>query len=258
LNKERNEIKFYRKNAIEIVHGNSSHSFPLHSHDCFCIGIVIDGKLNFKLNTEDLVLGKNEVYFVPPFTEHTISAIDNKPYSYQVICVPDMFTTIDHPLSFNTYVFDSRKGKVLLNELEIFKNSHNYQQLFDNMLEFIRANINPEKRLKKQRNTETVTPMAAYIQAQINEPFNLQNLCDFSHLTKYHLLRLFKEQMGVTPYQFYIQEKIRKTRQGLLEEQPAANIANDLEFSDQSHLCNTFKKHVGLTLKQFQKSYESE
>jgi AraC-like DNA-binding protein len=63
--------------------------------------------------------------------------------------------------------------------------------------------------------------------------------------------------MGVTPYQFYIQEKIKQIRKGLLKQQPISDLVFNFKFSDESHLCNTFKKHIGITPMQFKDSYKS-
>lgn len=55
-----------------------------------------------------------------------------------------------------------------------------------------------------------------------------------------------KSNMGVTPQQFYTQGKVKKVRQELLREQSPALIAYGLGFKDQSRLCRTFKKYVGV------------
>lgn len=260
MKKEENRIGFQRHHNIEIVRGNSSHSFPMHSHDCFCIGIVTGGQIRFKINGAEYLLAKNSVYFVPPHIEHTILAVDKKPYDYQVICVPDMFAAGEKAAEFQQYIFNTAAGKRLVNALESYNSTRDYQKLYDCATGFIQDNVNANAKNipLHQRNAEPVAAMVNYIRKHLDEPFSLQKLCDYTHLTKFHLLRLFKEQMGTAPYQFYIQAKVRKIKQGLLAAQPAAELAYDLKFTDQSHLCNTFKKHVGVTPKQFRKSYQKE
>lgn len=249
---------FYHNNNIEIVQGDSSHSFPMHSHNSFCIGVVTDGKIQFRLKKLKYVLVKNNVYFIPPFTEHAILSVDKKPYSYLVICMKSNFNARDGITEYYKYVFDERVGEWLLEKCRNLICTHDYHQLSCDMVQFINANTYIGNGFKQQRNIEFILPLVSYIHEHLDEPFSLQKLCDLAHLTKFHLLRVFKEKMGVAPYQFYIQEKMRKIRQGLLEEQPTVNLAYNLNFTDQSHLCNTFKKHVGLTPKQFQKSYKEE
>ncbi len=81
--------------------------------------------------------------------------------------------------------------------------------------------------------------------------FNIDSLSSDVCLSKYHLTRTFKERFGVTPYQYYISEKIKKIRQGLRSQLSLSDLTFDLGFSDQSHLCNTFKKHMGISPLQY-------
>ena len=100
-----------------------------------------------------------------------------------------------------------------------------------------------------------VADAKTYIEA--SRPFNIAALSKAVHISKYHLVRIFKEQVGITPYQFYIGSRIKKIRQGVRANVPLPDLAFDLNFSDQSHLCNTFKKHMGLSPTQYACSYRN-
>lgn len=256
MNERENQIRFYRENDIELVWGRSQHSFPMHSHDSFCIGIVTDGRIRFKLTTGEFVLGKNQVYVIPPFTEHTILPADYGPYSYCVICLDHQLQAANGLDLWTGMVFsDELIGQELLEACCCCGNTHSYRQLGMAIMKLIIEYTEPGSGPVKKQNKEYVKNAAFYIKEHIKEPFALQELCNYTHITKYHLSRVFKDQMGVTPYQYYIQERVRSIKRGLAEERTTLDIACDLSFSDQSHLCNTFKKHVGLSPKQYQKSY---
>ncbi|SHN72187.1 AraC family transcriptional regulator [Desulfovibrio litoralis] len=87
--------------------------------------------------------------------------------------------------------------------------------------------------------------------------YNLQLLAQANNLSKYHFIKKFKEKIGITPYQFILNEKIKKVRQGILSKQSLADLALELGFSDQSHLCNTFKKYMGISPLQFSTAYKA-
>ena len=95
----------------------------------------------------------------------------------------------------------------------------------------------------------------SYIENVTND-FDIDSLSRAVHISKYHLDRIFKEQIGITPYQFYINDRIKKIRQGLQTHLPLSDMVYDLNFSDQSHLCNIFKKHVGISPTQYARSYQ--
>ena len=76
-------------------------------------------------------------------------------------------------------------------------------------------------------------------------------MCRFVNVSKFHFIREFKNEVGITPYQFILNLKIKKIRQGVILQQPLSDLALDYGFSDQSHLCNTFKKYMGVSPLQF-------
>lgn len=102
--------------------------------------------------------------------------------------------------------------------------------------------------------SDTIISAKEYIE-KAPTGFNIEALSKVVHISKYHLERKFKEQIGTTPYQFYISKKIKKIRQGLQSQLSLSDLAFDLGFSDQSHLCNTFKKYMGITPLQYACSY---
>ena len=97
-------------------------------------------------------------------------------------------------------------------------------------------------------------PGHPYIQTDLYAHFSLDDLCADVSLSKYHLIRLVKNQCGMTPHQLYVQEKIRAVKSGILHADSASDLAYRYQFTDQSHLCHVFKKYVGLTPTQYQKS----
>jgi AraC-like DNA-binding protein len=107
----------------------------------------------------------------------------------------------------------------------------------------------------QKRLNDIIESAKAYIETTSPSEFNIDALSKAVHISKYHLDRMFKEQVGVTPYQFYINNRVKKIRQGLHDNFTLSDLVYDLNFTDQSHLCNTFKKHMGVTPMQYASSY---
>jgi len=64
--------------------------------------------------------------------------------------------------------------------------------------------------------------------------------------------RLFSEVEGITIEQFFILQKIEKTKELLIyDEQSLSQIAFNLGYSSTQHLSNQFKKITGMTPSQF-------
>jgi AraC-like DNA-binding protein len=69
-------------------------------------------------------------------------------------------------------------------------------------------------------------------------------------------VKVFKKEMGVTPNQYYIQVKMHLIKKEIMEYQKAVDLAMEYNFNDQSHLCNLFKKQMGISLLDYKKSFQ--
>jgi AraC family transcriptional regulator len=97
----------------------------------------------------------------------------------------------------------------------------------------------------------TLQQIIEYIHEHLHQDLKLVELSAIAQLSPYHFLRLFKQQMGITPHQYILQYRIRKARQLLLQgDLSLADIAIRTGFCDQSHLTRCFKRTVGMTPKQ--------
>ena len=65
-------------------------------------------------------------------------------------------------------------------------------------------------------------------------------------LSKYHFIRSFKAEVGLTPHQFQIQNRIRKAQRLIHEVDTITEVALTTGFCDQSHFIKQFEKQVGL------------
>ena len=106
-----------------------------------------------------------------------------------------------------------------------------------------------------KRFDSIISEAKTYIETSMSN-FCIDALSEAVHVSKYHLDRIFKKQIGITPYQFYMGDRIKKVRQGLQAHMSLSDIVFNLFFSDQSHLCNTFKKHMGISPMQYARSYQ--
>jgi AraC-like DNA-binding protein len=92
-----------------------------------------------------------------------------------------------------------------------------------------------------------------YIKSNLNEKININGLSDKACMSKATFYRLFKRELGISPNDFILAEKISKAKQ--LLSNPAAKVAAvsyELGFSDANYFIRTFKKLVGVTPGNYQ------
>lgn len=89
-------------------------------------------------------------------------------------------------------------------------------------------------------------------------PENKLSIEDMAHLvymSKYHMIRTFRMEIGLTPHQFQMQNRIRKAQHLLLDSKKSiTEVALGTGFCDQSHFIRQFEKMLGITPTEYRMS----
>lgn len=106
----------------------------------------------------------------------------------------------------------------------------------------------PKGRLNPYQLKQVVDFAHSYMQFNIG----LHEMAGLVHLSPYHFGRLFKQTVGKSPYQFILQLKIECAKKLIKQNTgPISEIAYQLNFSDQSHFSNAFRKATGISPRQY-------
>ncbi|MDZ8264004.1 AraC family transcriptional regulator [Nostoc sp. ChiQUE01b] len=97
-------------------------------------------------------------------------------------------------------------------------------------------------------------PVLDYIYSYLDRPLHLAELAEISGMSQYYFCRLFKQSMGVAPYQYVLGQRMEKAKELLQQRKYAiAEIALLVGCTDQSRFTRHFKKYVGVTPRMFLK-----
>lgn len=86
-----------------------------------------------------------------------------------------------------------------------------------------------------------------YLQEHAAENVTLRTLARFAGLSAFHLSRVFREAVGMTPHAYQTQVRVRRAKSLLSAGLPITRAAAEAGFYDQAHLNRHFKRIVGLT-----------
>jgi AraC family transcriptional regulator len=95
-----------------------------------------------------------------------------------------------------------------------------------------------------------------FVQDYLDHDLSLEALAQQAGFSPSHFARVFRQTTGESPHQFVLRQRIERA-QRLLEkrEVPLACVARACGFADQSHLTQTFKRHLGLTPHAYRQMY---
>ncbi len=92
-----------------------------------------------------------------------------------------------------------------------------------------------------------------YIQSNLERKLSLKNLAENIDMGRYYFATQFKQAMGVSPYQYVIEQRLTKAKRLLKERKRSLyDIALDCGFASQSHFNKVFRQYVGTTPKKYQ------
>ena len=205
-----NDIRYlrYAQMGMELIFcHNSTISYPKHNHvSVLTMGIVLDGQVILTTNQEIKVCRQNETFAILPYVPHSIMAQDS--YTLLSLCIDKSVVnnydiqTIQDTIAMlltqalNTELITPHQLSQLLNRLdEIIDFSDSHKKEYNPYIQDLKTQLelHPEQKL-------TIDEMA-------------QN----AFLSKYHFIRNFKSEVGLTPHQFQIQNRIRKAQRLICE-----------------------------------------
>jgi AraC-like DNA-binding protein len=86
-----------------------------------------------------------------------------------------------------------------------------------------------------------------YLDEHAEENVSLGTLAREARLSPFHLCRVFRREVGLTPHAYQEQVRVRRAKELLRAGTPIALAAADAGFYDQAHFTRRFKRILGVT-----------
>lgn len=91
-----------------------------------------------------------------------------------------------------------------------------------------------------------------YIKAHFDQELKLGEIAATVGMSQYYFLRLFKQSMGVTPYQYVLKLRVERAKSLLKQRQiTISDVAIECGFANQSHFSRVFRQMSGITPKAY-------
>jgi AraC-like DNA-binding protein len=211
-----------------------------HFHLSPAIGIVSKGAMNSYARGATHTLPTGTVFLINPEEVHAPGPIIPQGWVLRAFYFSnDFYTELSRSLGL---------GDVRFSELFV-KN----EQLTRTLLSLHRSLEQSGTRLEFESEMLAIFGEVARHYAQVplikrNQKSEHQKIVEFS---PYHLLRTFRNIVGLTPHDFLTQIRVERAKRSLLLGNTISDVAVDAGFVDQAHFTRRFKEIVGVTPGQY-------
>ncbi len=104
---------------------------------------------------------------------------------------------------------------------------------------------NPEVFHKTARYDKKVVEMIHYINENLSGDLSIESLSAKFYLSKYHMMRKFKEETGYSMHQYILEKRILAARNMILDGSLATQASVECGFKDYSTFSRAYKKLLG-------------
>ncbi|WP_026678927.1 AraC family ligand binding domain-containing protein [Fictibacillus gelatini] len=243
--------------------------FPAHFHDYYVIGFIEKGQRKLICKGGEYMINPGDLLLFNPYDPHSCEQIDGKTLDYRCINVrPEVMKKAmieingneDLPYFKQNVLFKSELSSTL-RELHLKISQHESEfikeELFLSLLEkLIQSHTDLAILPLVSETSREIKNVCDYLERNYAKAITLNDLSALTGWSKYHLLRSFAKQKGISPYGYLETIRVNHAKQLLEQGMKPIEVAFLTGFSDQSHLTKFFKSLVGLTPKQYMKSFE--
>jgi AraC-like DNA-binding protein len=166
---------------------------------------------------------------------------------------PDFIKTLfegTHLPVFEDIIYENAQYKNLFDDcFDLLNNDFvlsldNETRLIDLLFQLLSTpSVSFDFQVLTQKN-DAVNRAINYIEQHYKTSFSLEDLIEKAYLSKFHLIRIFKKQTGLTPHAYQMQLRLNDARRLIFQDKTLTEIAYELGFADQAHFTNTFKKYA--------------
>jgi AraC-like DNA-binding protein len=104
--------------------------------------------------------------------------------------------------------------------------------------------------IDRSASPSTLERAREFLHGRISKDVSLDDLETETGLTKFHLLRSFRNRFGLPPHAYQLQLRVLQAKR-LLKSFSPSYVALECGFSDQSHFTRVFRAHTGTTPRRY-------
>ena len=231
--------------------------FQLHIHDIYELIYLKKGDVSYMVEGKVYKPTSHCLLFTRPLENHAI-IIDRKvPYERYNILIDEKILSSDicKKISPGAALLNFSSNKIVA---DIFKKMDYYCEnlkgvelrtlllhLTEEVLYNVALNSDNTDQNAVYTTNSTIQAAIKYIDANINYPINIEDLCKELFISRSHLHHLFFQHLKITPQKYILYKKLTSAQMDLRLGRKATEVYAMHGFSDYSTFYRAYKKYFG-------------
>ena len=237
----------------EVLHAHfTEHAYPAHTHEHWTLLLVDTGGVDYRLDRRRHLAEPGTLTVLPPHVPHDGRAAQADGFDKRVLYVDERWLSpglLDAAVAdprirdarliaqiARTHEALSRPGDELESESRLALAADGIARHLGRRPEPARAPAPGLARVVRQR-----------LDAIGEQPPTLDALARELEVHPSQVVRAFHREFGLPPHRYLTGRRIDRARRLLLDGMPAATVATEVGFHDQSHLTRHFRRVLGVT-----------
>ncbi len=248
-------------------------SFSPHFHEHYIIQVVDQGMNEGFCQGERFEAIPGDVLLINPGEIHTGNSFEGKPLKYMGICpeidqIRNCLRSLEIsdqaiPIFTTLQIRDKQLAMKIRSLIKVSKTSTDillqdilraevFCQLFRKY-----SIVNLTDNSNHLKDKTKVKRAINYIRENFSKQFTLNELSRYCTIDPYYLIKIFKKNLGLTPFQYLRNYRIEIATRKLRQNIPISQTALEVGFFDQSHLHRNFKQVTGMTPFQYKRQFHT-
>lgn len=262
-----------------IVYSSLTHFDGRLQADSLSLKYTISGYEKYYINNNQYKVESGKFIITPP--DLTINAKFSNPTPVESLCIQlsnDLINAAFNDLIFSNNLNENARAINLVHDLNVYQSIEanttvkstvnsiiqhfNSPEIIAEKLQLlaqevcnIQLQLNTKlvriERIKKSTKSEIfhrIEKAKNFIELNFKDEINLDLIAENSALTKFDLIRYFKQIYQQTPYQYLMQLRLLRAKELIFENKYALEtIALKLNFADLPSFSKAFKNHFGIS-----------
>ncbi|CAM3403871.1 AraC family transcriptional regulator [Paenibacillus lupini] len=264
------DVMFYRDHSLPFLEAKhclkSDLAYQKHFHEEYSIGLIDTGETYAWCDGSMHRVEAGRMISFPPMMLHACHPEEGADWSYKMLFIKQEWLQGLKQQELDQlhipFLLGEGKNKACrryLNQtMDALAGSGTPLAIETSLIELMQAIVSPNmsdfehrgRSIKQDR--KYVNLVSEYLHEHYTEKITLDDLERITGISRFHLIRLFKQSSHLPPHAYQNLLRINHAKTELMKKQrPIADIAAEAGFYDQSHFSRTFRRIVGATPQKY-------